>query len=187
MTARSDNDIDRELQALLDVDPAAEFAVRVRKAIESDAAKSAFMHGSFFRIAVAAAALLVVGTAVYLRQPVAAPNTAASQVSAAARGAPTTPSALSLSLPETVQQDSKSALPEVVVAVEPVRARRVLSDEVVVPAEQLAMYERFIHQAASDPLVASFEEERDLSAALSIPPIVIEPVDAFPEMEGVLQ
>jgi hypothetical protein len=187
MRPRSDSDIDRELQALLDVDPAAGFTARVRKAIESDASKPSLLHGSFFRAAVAAGALLVIGTAAYLRQPVADKSPAASHLGAAAQVEPASPSEASLPPAENVRADSTPVAPVPGLPVEPVRPRRLLDDEVIVPAEQLAVYERFFRRAASDPLVASFEDQEDRSAALSIPPLEIEPIETFPEMEGVRQ
>jgi hypothetical protein len=187
MTPHSESEFDRELKALLDVEPAADFTMRVRKAIEGDAAKPAFLQNPFFGVAIAAGALLVAGTAVYLRQPVGDPNPAASHVSAVAQVRPTSPTVPPSVLPEIVEPDIVTAPPRAGAPVNSVRARRILSDEVMVPAEQLATYERFIRRAASHPLVASFEEGPDLSAALSIPPLVIEPVEAFSEMEGVLQ
>jgi hypothetical protein len=160
--ALSDDELERELRALLDVEPSPDFVARVRTDVHADAIADVWPTGRW--IAVAAAAVVIVSVSVWIAtrsvQPLTSPAAIVSQQ------VPSVPSVQSLAPPAVPSSAAQTAAP----------AARV-PEVVVSPRESAGL--RYLLAALRDGRLDSAAMPSDHGDVVDMP-IVIEPITVEP-------
>jgi len=183
MTPRSEDDVYRELQQLLSVDPSPNFVARVRSVVATQPAPSrapAFL----IAMAVSIAAILLIAVAVHVADR-ASDEIVASTPRQERRGP--TP------IPDVVSETPLAAAAPRTRIVHPTdaRASHVQPEpwpQVMVAPEDMKAFERLVRSTENGTVALSFDEtNRKLTIAeLTIAPITTEPL-VLSEQQGVVQ
>ena len=184
MKARSDDDVCRELQELLAVDPSPNFVARVRTAVANQPSRWG-APAFFVAAATGVTAVLLIASAVYRSNP-ATHEIAASTVG---RYEQTPPAPIPEARVDTPTTPPSSEM--VVRRVNHVKARRVAPEpslQVLVAPEDVQAFERLVQSTTDGTVALSFDEtNRKLTMTeLTITPIPIEPL-VLSEQQGVVQ
>jgi hypothetical protein len=178
----TDKDIDRELQAILTVDPSSDFVARIRTAIAHEPATRSIFPGLLFRGAAAGLVLALVLVAwVDYRGPEVPPVVNPPPPQSVRSNTPLSPDFTPAPVP------AARAVPAARRRVVPASGDP--SPEVIISTADVNAYRRLLRSMNEQPLALSFEEtnlER-ASNELAISPIAIKALDPFSEQPGVLQ
>jgi hypothetical protein len=177
----TEEDIERELQQLLTVEPSANYVARIRTAVANQPTPSG-VSGILGGFAVSLCTVLCVAGVVYFAWPTGDPTVASTpyrQESVDTRPAPDRPAApVEISEGRDVSPAGN-------------RARRIVARprfEVVVSTDEREAFERLVRGTEDGTVALSFEEtnQKLTMAELTITPITTEPL-AISEQQGVLQ
>ena len=179
------DDIDRELQQLLTVEPSRNFVAQVRNAVANQPTRSGG-PAIFVALALSVAAVVLVAVAVYFTGP-SVDQTIASTPHQTEEGDKTpTPDAV-----PTSTSPPAEAIPKVRVRSNGSRAQRAAPEpwlQVIVSPDDREAFERLVRGTEDGIVALSFEETNHklTSAELTIAPITTEPL-FISEQQGVVQ
>jgi hypothetical protein len=168
--AMSDDELERELRALLDVEPSRDFVARVRTDVHADAIADVWLTGRW--IAVAAAAVVIVGVSAWMAtrsgQPLTSPAAIVSQQ------VPSVPSVRSLAPPAVPSSAPQTAAPAASIP-----------EIIVSPRESAGL--RYLLAALREGRLDSSAMPNDETAVTDMPividPITVEPLVAAADLE----
>ena len=168
--AVSDETLDRELAALLQVEPSPEFVARVRTDVSADAIADVWLTGRW--IAVAAAAVVIVGVSAWMATRSTQPLT--SPVAIVSQQVPSVPSVRSLAPPAVPSSAPQTAAPGASIP-----------EVVVSPRESAGL--RYLLAALREGRLDSSAMPSDETAVTDMPividPITVEPLVAAADLE----
>jgi hypothetical protein len=183
MTAWSDDELEREIDALFAAEPSPQFLATVRSRMAEAPQRSRFPWVMPAFAGGAVLALLLVASRVWIEAPRAL--LPAERIDAALTARPSAPPPLEWGTP---------AIPLAPVAPRPdaerQRARRAVSPEVLVPLAEQHALQRVLRAAASEPLLMAQSAATEMHypaqppPPLVVPAIVIEPLVPEPTEEG---
>jgi hypothetical protein len=165
----SDDELERELRALLDVEPSPDFVARVRTDVHADAIADVWLSGRW--IAVAAAAVVIVGVSAWMATRSAQPPTSPAAI--VSQQLASVPSVQSPAPPTVPSSAPQTAAP----------AANVL-EVVVSPRESAGL--RYLLAALRDGRLDSAampNDTADASMPIVIEPITVEPLVAAADLE----